>query len=160
MRLARCGLSPRWFAEWRHRDALVTHLEDLQLLRAARRVKDHTVAWLNGGLSWQLQPSNGSLGSPHVDHHALVFTADGTRLYDSNDGGIWSTDNPSTGSIPWKNLNGTLALTQYYPSLSIHPGNLGISLATLHRLGQGAQNTRFTRRIIRTASGAGVSPGP
>ena len=41
----RRGLGPGWFAEGLHGDALITHLEDLQLLRAARRVKDHAVAW-------------------------------------------------------------------------------------------------------------------
>src|SRR5262249_28325549 len=39
------GLRAAWRAEWLHRDALVTHIENLKLLGAARRVKDHTVAW-------------------------------------------------------------------------------------------------------------------
>src|SRR5262245_2258222 len=34
-----------WFLEGFDGDALVTHLEDLQLLGAAGRVKDDTVAW-------------------------------------------------------------------------------------------------------------------
>ena len=37
----RRGLGPRWFAKCRHGDALITHLEDLQLLRTARRAKDY-----------------------------------------------------------------------------------------------------------------------
>jgi hypothetical protein len=41
---ARCGLGSRWFAEGLHRDALITHLEDLQLLRTAWRMKDDTIA--------------------------------------------------------------------------------------------------------------------
>ena len=106
--------------------ALRPHPSDPNLIFAAGVNLART---LNGGLSWQLQPSNGSLGSPHVDHHALVFTADGTRLYDGNDGGIWSADNPGAGSIPWKNLNATLALTQHYPGLSIHPTDATIALA-------------------------------
>src|SRR4029077_14865424 len=39
------GLGPRWFAEGLPGDPVVTHLEDLQLFRRARRAKDHTVAW-------------------------------------------------------------------------------------------------------------------
>src|SRR6185295_19039640 len=35
----RRGLGPRWLAEGLHGNALVTHLEDLQVLRSARRVK-------------------------------------------------------------------------------------------------------------------------
>ena len=41
----RRGLGPRWFAEGLHGDALITHLEDLQVLRRTRRVKDHAFAW-------------------------------------------------------------------------------------------------------------------
>src|SRR5471032_3446509 len=45
LRSLRRGLGPWWFAERLHGDALIAHLEDLQLLRRARRVKDHAVAW-------------------------------------------------------------------------------------------------------------------
>ena len=84
---------------------------------------------LNAGSTWTALPANGSGGnSPHVDHHALQFTQDGLRLYDGNDGGVWSTENFASFLI-WKNLNTTLSLTQYYPSLSIHPTDPNISLA-------------------------------
>src|SRR4029453_4374573 len=39
------SLGARWRGERLQRDALVTDLEDLELLGAARRVKDHAVAW-------------------------------------------------------------------------------------------------------------------
>ena len=39
----RRGLGPRWFAERLHGNALVTHFQDLQFLRATRRVKIHAV---------------------------------------------------------------------------------------------------------------------
>ena len=83
---------------------------------------------VNGGLTWQTLPSNGNQGGPHVDHHALVFTNDGRRLYNGNDGGVWSTDSFGSATVIWDNLNNTLAVTQYYPSLSIHPTNLNVSL--------------------------------
>ena len=84
---------------------------------------------LNSGASWSALPSNGNGGNtPHVDHHALQFTQDGIRLYNGNDGGVWSSET-STSFLTWNNLNTTLSLTQYYPSLSIHPTDPNISLA-------------------------------
>lgn len=60
---------------------------------------------INGGVTWQ---SVGA-GVVHVDHHAFAFSGDGTRLYNGNDGGVWSTD--QTAGIPtyWNNLNNTLS---------------------------------------------------
>jgi uncharacterized protein (TIGR03437 family) len=84
---------------------------------------------MNGGDSWTALPGSGNGGGPHVDHHALAFTSDGTRFYDGNDGGIWSTETLVQTPVAWNNLNTTLALTQYYPSLSIHPSDINISLA-------------------------------
>lgn len=83
---------------------------------------------VTGGSTWQTLPSNGSAGSPHVDHHALAFTLDGTRLYDGNDGGVWSTDTPASSTVTWKNLNASLAITQFYPGLSMHPTDPNVSL--------------------------------
>jgi len=39
------SLSRRWFAEGLYGKALITHLEDLQVLRLARGVKDHAIAY-------------------------------------------------------------------------------------------------------------------
>jgi len=36
-----------------------------------------------GQAGWPSQPPP---GLTHADHHAMVFTNDGTRLYDGNDG--------------------------------------------------------------------------
>ena len=41
----RGGLGPRWFPEGCDGNAFVTHLENVQVLRTARRVKDRDVAW-------------------------------------------------------------------------------------------------------------------
>ncbi len=54
----------------------------------------------------------------HVDQHALAF-ADATTLYAGNDGGVYR------GILPgyiWESLNNDLALTQFYPGLSLQPG--------------------------------------
>ncbi len=66
----------------------------------------------------------------HADHHSLVYhpNYDGvneTRLFASNDGGIWHTSNPtantasdncdfSTSSVDWQSLNNGYAVTQFY----------------------------------------------
>src|SRR5262249_41050800 len=69
---------------------------------------------VNGGSSWNTVPgtNSGGSGGPHVDHHALQFTVDGTRFYDGNDGGVWSTQTLTQTPLTWANLNVGLALTQ------------------------------------------------
>jgi hypothetical protein len=81
----------------------------------------------DGGNSW-VNVSAGTSGTPlmHTDVHALAFAADSSLLYVGNDGGVWVTgDLPTTGTaIPnWTSLNGTLQITQFYPSMSIHPSD-------------------------------------
>lgn len=89
---------------------------------------------LNGGASWlagAIQIGNTVIGLDgeglHVDHHALVFSSDGTRLYDGNDGGAWSTDNLTAATPTWRNLNNTLAITQFNAGLAIHPDDPNIT---------------------------------
>lgn len=55
---------------------------------------------------------------PHVDHRAIAFSPDGERIYDANDGGIWTAT--STGN-DWRHLNTNLGITQFYPGMSLHP---------------------------------------
>ena len=74
-----------------------------------------------------------------------MFTGDGARLYDGSDGGVWSTNFPNIfGTIPWANLNATLALTQFYPNLSMHPTDPAITLA-----GTDAQRARWLPAVAR-----------
>jgi hypothetical protein len=86
----------------------------------------------DGGNSWTNVSADAS-GFPliHTDMHALAFAADSSLLYAGNDGGVWVTgDLPTSGTaIPnWTNLNATLQITQFYPSMSIHPSNPRIGL--------------------------------
>jgi hypothetical protein len=79
----------------------------------------------NGGGAWT--PASGAAGDfsngstnvhPHVDTHAIVFTANGATLFVGNDGGIWSTTTPTPAagvSPTWSDLNAGLAITQFYP---------------------------------------------
>ena len=78
----------------------------------------------DGGNTWADQ-SNGL----HPDTHALAFTPDGSKLYTGSDGGVWSTGNPTANAIPWTDLNQTLAITEFYPGLSMDQGNLDHSYA-------------------------------
>src|SRR5205823_11355929 len=84
---------------------------------------------LDGGLTW----FNAAVGSDglvsHTDHHALAFSADGTRLYDGNDGGVFSTSNLNSTPVAWANLNATLAITEFSTNVAIHPSDPQIAYA-------------------------------
>src|SRR5260370_15079810 len=76
-----------------------------------------------GGLSWTnlFSGSNGLFA--HTDHHALAFSSDGSRLYDGDDGGAYSTTTLNGAPGPWANLNATLAITEFSSNVSIHPSD-------------------------------------
>lgn len=64
----------------------------------------------------------------HVDHHAVAFASDGSKVYVGNDGGVWSSTDVTNTTVNWTNLNSTLAVTQFYPGLSFHPTNPNIAI--------------------------------
>jgi uncharacterized protein (TIGR03437 family) len=76
---------------------------------------------LDGGVTWADIAVGADGLAAHTDHHALAFTADGSRLYDGNDGGVFSTASLSSPSPVWENLNATLAITEFSTNVSIHP---------------------------------------
>jgi hypothetical protein len=85
----------------------------------------------DGGVTWNpaipTAPS-GTAALPHVDEHAMAFvkTSSGVRMYLGNDGGVWRTDDAEAATVTWTNLNNLpLQITQFYPSLSIHPSDPG-----------------------------------
>ncbi len=60
----------------------------------------------------------------HVDQHAIAFSADRTKVYFGNDGGVWSapaSDILNGGIVNFTNLNQQLALTQFYAGASVFP---------------------------------------
>jgi hypothetical protein len=88
----------------------------------------------DGGASWQSASSSFGGGSTmHVDIQSMGFgftAGNASRLFVGNDGGLWRADitNPQlnaglTSPLTWVNLNGDLAMIQFYPSPSIHPTN-------------------------------------
>ena len=86
----------------------------------------------DGGITWDSPPQVGANRTQiHVDFHYLAFTADGSKLYLGNDGGMYSTVNAGAAAsqINWTSLNYTLALTQFYPGMSMDPGTSGVLIA-------------------------------
>ncbi len=83
---------------------------------------------MDGGSTWnQLNLIGPNQVEIHVDEHYLAFTPDGSKLYIANDGGIYSTTDVTNTFVSWTELNDTLAITQFYPGLSIHPSNTSIA---------------------------------
>jgi len=86
---------------------------------------------LNGGATWSQLVDPATFQGPngirvHVDEHVLLFNSDGSKLYLGNDGGIFMTTDILVSQIEqvnWTELNDTLAITQIYPGMSIHPSS-------------------------------------
>ncbi len=79
---------------------------------------------LDSGANWtdlNLGGANSGPQAVHPDVHAIAFAADGSKMYVGTDGGVWSTANVTTAPVTWNDLNETLALTQFYPGMSILP---------------------------------------
>ncbi len=88
-------------------------------------VSGHVSKTVDGGTTWAAATS-----SIHVDHHAAAFSADGSKLYWGNDGGVYRTTDTGTGntSATWQNLNTTLGITQFYSYFALHPTDINITL--------------------------------
>jgi uncharacterized protein (TIGR03437 family) len=85
---------------------------------------------MDGGVTWnQLSFIGPNQVQIHVDEHYLAFTPDGNKLYIGNDGGMYSTTDVTNSVVSWTELNDNLAITQFYPGLSIHPSNASIAFA-------------------------------
>jgi len=66
------------------------------------------------------------LHSAHVDQHAITFDpSDPGTLYIGNDGGIYRSRDETAS---WQSLNAGLAITQFYPGVSLHPNDTTIVL--------------------------------
>jgi uncharacterized protein (TIGR03437 family) len=111
------------------------------------RTFDGGATWTSTGLPY-LGPNQVRI---HTDWHYLAFTSDATKLYVANDGGVYSTSDIAASQILWTELNDTLAITQFYPGLAIHPTNATIALA-------GTQDNR-TQRFSGNTSWNAVTCG-
>ena len=93
---------------------------------------------LDGGQTWTNVSRNPDGTWLHADTHAFAFTDNGTKLFIGNDGGVSSTTNVDSPLVSWTDLDATLAITTFYPGLSIHPTNPNFALS-------GAQDTGIQR---------------
>jgi uncharacterized protein (TIGR03437 family) len=76
-------------------------------------------------LPLEYAPNGNYVYAVHVDQHAIAFSADRTKVYFGNDGGVWSaaaSDILNGGTMRFTNLNQELALTQFYAGVSVFPG--------------------------------------
>jgi photosystem II stability/assembly factor-like uncharacterized protein len=76
---------------------------------------------LDGGMTWSDITNDSNGAGVHPDAHAIAFSADGGTVYVGTDGGASSAPLGSSGVGAWSNLNNNLALTQFYPGMSIIP---------------------------------------
>jgi photosystem II stability/assembly factor-like uncharacterized protein len=101
----------------------------------------------DGGVTWGLDSSS------HSDNHAIAFSPDGSTVYVGNDGGAWAAPagTAANSTIPWTNLNNTLATLQFYRGISIAAGN--------PNLGLGGTQDNETERYNGTTTWSGVIGG-
>ena len=78
----------------------------------------------DGGVTWTSLPP---FGNVHVDQHAVAFSKDGSTVYLGNDGGVWVSSTSAISTTSWRQLNTTLAITQFYPGVSTNPTNASIA---------------------------------
>jgi len=81
---------------------------------------------LDGGQTWADISSGANGVVLHPDQHSYAFSADATKLYVGNDGGISSTTSISASTVNWANLNSSLADELFYPGISIEAANKNI----------------------------------
>ena len=115
----------------------------------------------NGGASWSsVNPGTLSSEGLHPDFHSIAFTAGGQKLYVGNDGGMWSTTETGTTTLAWTNLNSTLAITQFYPGLSISAGSPNLALDGTQDNGTQLYSGSLSWRTVTCGDGAWTAIDP
>jgi uncharacterized protein (TIGR03437 family) len=78
----------------------------------------------DGGATWKFIDGSGTSTTLHSDHHAMIFSPDGSTAYEGNDGGIFSSTDFRTSSNPaWVSLNTTLGTGEFEPVFGMDPTN-------------------------------------
>jgi photosystem II stability/assembly factor-like uncharacterized protein len=104
-------------------NAIAVDPKDSNVVFAGGAFSTTLVRSLDGGTTWSVLQSAQHGGFLHADIHALTFSADGKVLYLGNDGGAYSTTQIKKSLPSYDGLNQTLAITQFYPGLSIAPSS-------------------------------------
>ncbi len=125
IRLANTPDYCRYLCDDRH--TIRVHPTNPNVVFAGGRVKGNILfRTLDGGSSWtEVSLSSDGL-EIHPDMKALAFSPIGDLLYAANDGGVYSTANPTEPSVLWSNLNATFGATHFFPGQSIHPTNINV----------------------------------
>jgi uncharacterized protein (TIGR03437 family) len=81
----------------------------------------------NGGDSWEdISLGDGVTGGLHPDTHQIVIAPSNRNiLFTGNDGGVWRTNNATASTVSWRQLNNTLAISQFM-SVALHPTNANL----------------------------------
>jgi photosystem II stability/assembly factor-like uncharacterized protein len=79
----------------------------------------------DGGQTW----AENSGGTVYADQHAFAFSADGSRMYLADDGGVFVTLNPSQANASFTSLNTNINTMTFYPGFSILAGQPNSLLA-------------------------------
>ncbi|HYW44878.1 MAG TPA: IPT/TIG domain-containing protein [Bryobacteraceae bacterium] len=77
----------------------------------------------DGGVTWAYADGSGTNTRLHSDNHAMVFTPDGNTVFESNDGGVWTSTSFRSASVTWKGLNQTFGTAEFYAPLGMDPTN-------------------------------------
>ena len=79
-----------------------------------------------GGTWADLSLGDGQSGGLHPDTHQIVVApANRNILFTGNDGGVWRTNNATSDTVSWAQLNNTLSITQFM-SVALHPTDANI----------------------------------
>jgi uncharacterized protein (TIGR03437 family) len=111
----------------------------------------------DGGNSWANMMTIWPSSSIHTDQHALVFTSDAQRLYESSDGGIWTATEFYADFMDWTSLNYGLGTAEFYAPIAVDAQNPS------HVLGGTQDNSTLVyccsagASWVQTACGDGLS---
>lgn len=117
----------------------------------------------DSGVTWSdidPPPTASGVQALHPDLHAIAFAPGGGPMYVGTDGGLWSTTNISTSPVTWTNLNTPLALTQFYPGLSIAVYDSNFTLGGTQDNGVQYYNGSLTWQMIGCGDGAQTAIDP
>lgn len=105
--------------DW-YRDAIAVSPINSQVLYAAGASLFRST---DGGQTWA------AITGVYADQHAMAFSADGSRMYVADDGGVFVTTSPTAVNTTFTSLNTGLNTLTFYPGFSLIPSKTHLLLA-------------------------------